>query len=121
MAFDAAHTTVWIPVSYVPDWAVGTQVYWGSSLDTMRVVAVGVGQIQFRTLSGYFGWGPGNVISPTLSYSLSSVMTTATKWKSPGVGNIVVVTASALSANVGDVVWVGGVGGDQFRIVAISQ
>ena len=30
-AFDAAHTTIWIPVSYVPGWAVGTEVYWGSS------------------------------------------------------------------------------------------
>jgi hypothetical protein len=119
-AFDAAHTTLWIPVSYVPGWAVGTQVYWGSSLDKMRVVALGAGQIQFHTLSGYFGWGPGKVISPTLSYTLSSVLTAATNWKSPGVGNTVVVTASAISASVGDVVWVGGVGGDQFQIVAIS-
>ncbi len=120
-SFDAAHTTIWIPVSYVPDWAVGTQVYWGSSLYKMRVVALGAGQIQFHTLSGYFGWGPGNVISPTLSYNLSSALTAAINWKSPAVGNAVVVTATAISANVGDVVWVGGVGGDQFQIVAISQ
>ena len=87
----------------------------------MRVVALGAGQIQFHTLSGYFGWGPGNVISLTLSYTFSSVITAATNWRSPGVGNTVVVTASTISANVGDVVWVGGVGGDQFQIVAISR
>jgi hypothetical protein len=120
-SFDAAHGTIWIPVSYVPDWTVGTQVYWGSSLYKMRVVAVGAGQIQCHTLSGYFGWGPGNVISPTLSYILSSVLTAATIWKTPGVGSTVVVPATAISANVGDVVWVGGVGADQFQIVAISQ
>jgi hypothetical protein len=120
-SFDAAHTKIWIPVSYVPNWAVGTQVYWGSSLYKMRVEALGAGQIQFRTLSGYFGWGAGNVISPTLSYTLSSVMTAALNWKSPGVGNTVIVTAAAISATAGDVVWVGGVGGDQFQIVAISH
>ena len=118
--FDAAHTTIWIPVSYIPDWAVGAQVYWGSSAYAMRVAAVGAGQIQFHTLSGYFGWGPGNVISPTLSYGLSRVMTAAANWKSPGVGHTVVVTATAISAKVGNVVWAGGVGGDQFQIMAIS-
>jgi hypothetical protein len=121
VSFDAAHTTIWIPVSYVPDWPSGTQVYWGSPLYTMRVVALGAGQIQGHTLSGYFGWGPGNVISPTLSYTLSSVLTTATNWKTPGVGNTVVVTAIAISASVGDVVWVGGVGADQFEIVTITR
>ena len=120
-AFDAAHVTIWIPVSYVPDWTVGTQVYWGSSLYTMRVVALGTGQIQCHTLSGYFGWGPDNLISQTLSYTMSSVLTAATNWKSPGVGNTVVVTATAISASVGDVVWVGGVGADQFQIVTITR
>jgi hypothetical protein len=120
-AFDAAHETIWIPVSYVPDWAVGTQVYWGSSVYKIRVVALGTGQIQCRTLSGFFGWGPGNLIAQTLSYTMSSVLTAATNWKTPGVGNTVVVTATAVSANVGDVVWLGGVGGDQFQIVAISR
>ncbi len=120
-AFDAAHGTIWIPVSYVPDWTIGTQVYWGSSLYKMSVVALGTGQIQCHTLSGYFGWGPGNLISQTLSYTMSSVLTAATNWQTPGVGNTVVVTATAISASVGDVVWVGGVGADQFQIVAISQ
>lgn len=119
-AFDAAHTTIWIPVSYMPDWAVGDQVYWGSSIYTMRVAALGTGQIQFHTLSGYFGWNSGAVISPTVSYTLSAVMTAATNWKSPGVGKSVVVAATAISAKAGDVVWVGGVGGDQFLIMAIS-
>ena len=119
--FDAAHPTIWIPVSYVPDWAIGTQVYWRSSIYKLRVEALGAGQIQFQTLSGNFGWGPSNVISTTLSYTLSSVLTAATSWQSPGVGNTVVVTATAVSANVGDIVWVGGVGGDQFRIDAISR
>jgi hypothetical protein len=120
-SFDAAHTTIWIPVSYVPDWAVGTQVYWRSSLYKMRVVALGAGQIQFHTLSGYFGWGPGNLLSQALSYTMSSVLTAATNWKTPGVGNTVVVTATAISASVGDVVWVGGVGADQFQIVTITR
>jgi hypothetical protein len=30
--FDAAHTTIWMPVSFVPNWPVGTQVSWGSSI-----------------------------------------------------------------------------------------
>ena len=120
-AFDAAHATIWIPVSYVPDWTVGTQLYWGSSLYTMRVVALGAGQIQCHTLSGYFGWGPGNLISQTLSYTMSSVLTAATNWKTPGAANTVVVTATAISASVGDVVWVGGVGADQFQIVTITR
>ena len=64
-SFDSAHTTISIPVSYVPDWAVGTQVYWGSSLYELRVVALGAGQIQCHTLSGYFGWGPGNLMTQT--------------------------------------------------------
>ena len=119
--FDAAHQTIWIPVSYVPAWAVGTEVFWGSSTYKMRVEALDAGQIQFHTLSGYFGLGPANVISTALSYTLSSVLTAATGWQSPGVGNTVVVTATAVSANVGDVVCVGGVAGDQFRIVAISR
>src|ERR1035438_10006169 len=112
---DAAQTTIWIPVSYVPDWAVGTQVYWGSSLYEMRVVALGDGQIQCRTLSGYFGWGPGNLITQTLTYTMPGVVTAAINWTTPGVGNTVVVSATAISASVGDVVWVGGVGADQFR------
>jgi hypothetical protein len=120
-SFDAAHTTIWIPVSYVPDWAVGTQVYWGSSSYEMRVVALGAGQIQCHTLSGYFGWGPGNLITQTLTYTMPGVLTAATNWKTPGVGNTVVVTATAISASVGDVVWVGGVGGDQFQIVTITR
>ena len=120
-SFDAAHGTIWIPVSYVPAWAVGTQVYWGSSLYKMKVMALGTGQIQCHTLSGYFGWGPGNVIAESLSYTLSSVVTATTSWRTPGVGNPVVVAASAISASVGDVVWVGGVGADQFQIIAISR
>jgi len=120
-AFDAAHGTIWIPVSYVPNWAVGTQVFWGSSLYKMRVVALGTGQIQFHTLSGYFGWGPDNVITTDLSYTLSNAFTAATNWQSPGTGNTVVVTATAVSANVGDIVWAGGVGGDQFQVTAISH
>jgi hypothetical protein len=119
--FDAAHATIWIPVSYVPSWTVGTLVYWGNSSYTMAVVGLGAGQIQCHTLSGYFGWGSGNVIAQTLSYSLSSVMTAATSWPTPGVGNTVVVTATAISASVGDVVWVGGVDADQFQILAITK
>src|ERR1035438_6980299 len=114
-SFDTAQTTIWIPVSYVPDWAVGTQVYWGSSLYEMRVVALGDGQIQCRTLSGYFGWVPGNLITQTLTYTMPGVVTAAINWTTPGVGNTVVVSATAISASVGDVVWVGGVGADQFR------
>ena len=121
VAFDAAHGTIWIPVSYVPDWPIGTQVYWGSSLYKMSVVALGAGQIQCHTLSGYFGWGPDNLISQTLSYTMSNVLTAATNWQTPGVGNTVVVTATAISASVGDVVWVGGVGADQFQIVSITR
>jgi hypothetical protein len=118
--FDAAHTTIWMPVSFVPDWSVGTQVYWGSPFNTMRVVALGAGQIQFQTISGFFGWKPGAVISPALSFKVSSAMTAAANWRSPGVSNTVVLSAAALSATVGDMVWVGGIGGDQFRVLAIS-
>jgi hypothetical protein len=117
--FDAAHQTIWVPVSYAPDWPIGTLVYWGSSIYKMRVEALGAGQIQFRTLSGNFGLGSSNVISTTLSYTLSNAVTAAASWQSPGVGNAVVVPATAVSANLGDVVWVGGVGGNQFRVVAI--
>jgi hypothetical protein len=120
-SFDSAHGTIWIPVSYVPAWTIGTQVYWGSSSYKMSVVALGAGQIQCHTLSGYFGWGSGNLISQDLSYTMSSVMTAATPWKTPGVGNTVAVTTTAVSASVGDVVWVGGVGADQFRIVTITR
>ena len=120
-SFDAAHTTIWIPVSYVPNWTVGTTVYWGGSLYAIRVVALGAGQIECKTLSGYFGWVPGNLISQTLSYTMSSVVTAAANWGTPGVGNTVAVTATSVSANVGDVVWVGGVGADQFQIIAIAR
>jgi len=56
-----------------------------------------------------------------LSYTMSSVLTAATNWKTPGAANTVVVTATAISASVGDVVWVGGVGADQFQIVTITR
>jgi hypothetical protein len=118
---DAAHGTIWIPVSYVPAWMVGTQGHWGSSLYKMDVVALGTGQIQCHTLSGYLGWGPGTLIAQTLTYTMSSVLTPATNWQTPGVGNTVVVTARAISASVGDVAWVGGVGADRFQIVAITR
>jgi hypothetical protein len=84
----------------------------------MRVVALGAGQIQFQTLSGFFGWKPGAVISPVPAVTLSNAMTAVTSWRSPGVSNTVVLTATALSAKVGDVVWAGGMGGDQFKVLA---
>jgi hypothetical protein len=118
--FDAAHTTIWMPVSFVPNWSIGTQVFWGSSLYPIRVVGLGVGQIQVQTLSGFFGQRPGAVISPAPSLTLSNVMTATASWRSPGVSNTVVLTATALSAKVGDMVWVGGIGADQFRILSIS-
>ena len=52
---------------------------------------------------------------------MSNVLTAATYWQTPGVGNSVVVTATAVSASVGDVVWVGGVGADQFQVVTITR
>jgi hypothetical protein len=121
-AFSEMQKTIWIPVSYVPPWTVGTHVYWGDTPYSMKVNALGIGQIQFTLVSGGdFGWSPGNLIVTSFVYSLSNVVTAAAKWTTPGVGNTVQVSASAVTASVGDVVWVGGVGANQFQIVSIAQ
>ena len=121
--FDATHSSIWIPMSYVPpEWTVGTVVYWGSSLSSMRAGSLGSGQILFTAVSGgYFGWSPGTLIVTSFTYSLSTVVTAATKWTTPGVGNTVQLNASRVTASVGDVVWVGGVGANQFQIISIAQ
>jgi hypothetical protein len=121
-AFDAAHPSIWIPMSYVPAWSVGTLVYWGSPSYSMRVSAVGSGQILFTAVSGgYFGWSAGTLIVTSFGYSLSNVITAASNWATPGIGNTVQVSASAVTGSVGDVVWVGGVGASQFQIVSIVK
>jgi hypothetical protein len=121
-AFDATHPSIWIPMSYVPPWSVGTVVYWGGTSYTMRVSALDIGQIRFTVVSGgYFGWSPGTLIVTSFSYSLSNVVTASANWTTPGVGDTVQVSASAVTANVGDVVWVGGVGASQFQIVSIVK
>ena len=123
--FDAAHTQIWIPVSYVPNWSVGTHVYWGHANYTMRVAALGAGQIQFNqpTDSGvtpaYFGEGPNNYIATTTVWSMTTVVTADANWTTPGVGSSVQVSASAVTGGVGDVVWVGGFNVNQFQIVSI--
>jgi hypothetical protein len=121
-AFDATHSSIWIPMSYVPAWSVGTLVYWGGTSYSMRVSALGSDQIQFTVVSGgYFGWPPGKLIVTSSGYSLSSVVTAASAWITPGVGNTVQITASAVTGSVGDVVWVGGVGANQFQIISIVR
>lgn len=122
-AFDATHSSIWIPMSYVPSaWSVGTRVYWGSSLYSMRVGSVGSGQILFTAVSGgYFGWSAGTPIVTSFSYSLSNVVTAASGWVTPGVGSTVQVSASAVTGSVGDLVWVGGVGANQFQITSIVK
>ncbi len=121
-AFDAAHPIIWIPVSCVPSWPVGTRVYWGSPAYSMRVSALGADRIQFTAVSGgYFGWSPGTLIVTSFTYSLSTVVTAATKWITPGVGNTVQLNANRVTATVGDVVWAGGVGANQFQIISIAQ
>ena len=122
MAFDATHSSLWIPVSYVPAWNVGTVVYWGTTSDAMRVSAVGSGKIFFTAVTGgYFGWSAGTLIVTGFGYTLTNVVTAASSWISPGVGNTVQVSASVVTGNVGDVVWVGGVGRDQFQILSIVK
>jgi hypothetical protein len=121
-AFDATHPSIWIPMSYIPAWSVGTLVSWGSSPYTMRVASLGTGEIRFTVASGgYFGWSPGTLIVTSFSYSLSNVVTAASRWVNPGVGNTVEMRASAVTASVGDVVWVGGVGANQFQITGIVK
>jgi hypothetical protein len=121
-AFDATHSSIWIPVSYIPAWGIGTVVYWGSAPYSMRVSALGSDQIQFSAVSGgYFGWSAGMPIVTSFGYSLSSVVTAASAWITPGVGNTVQITASAVTGSVGDVVWVGGVGANQFQIISIVR
>jgi hypothetical protein len=121
-AFDATHSSIWIPMSYVPAWNVGTLVHWGSSPYSMRVNALASDQIQFNVVTGgYFGWPAGKLIVTGFDYSLSTVITAAASWTNPGVGNLVQVSASAVTGSIGDVVWVGGVGGNQFQIISISR
>ncbi len=121
-AFDALHSTIWIPMSYVPAWDIGTLVYWGGTSYSMRVSAVASDQIRFAEVSGgYFGWPAGKPIVTSLDYSLSTVLTAASAWTTPGVGNTVQISASAVTASVDDVVWVGGVGGSQFQITSIVR
>jgi hypothetical protein len=121
-AFDATHASIWIPMSYVPAWGVGTIVRWGSSAYSMRVSSVGGTEILFTAVTGgYYGWSPGTLITTSFSYSLTNVVTAATSWATPGVGNTVNVSASAVTGSVGDVVWVGGVGGSQFQIISIAK
>lgn len=122
MAFDATYSSLWIPVSYVPAWSVGTLVYWGSTLDLMRVSALGSGKIFFTEVSGgYFGWSAGTLIVTGFGYTLTNVVTAASSWVTPGMGNTVQVSASAVTGIVGDVVWVGGVGVNQFQIRSIEK
>jgi hypothetical protein len=121
-AFDATHSSIWIPMSYVPAWSVGTLVYWGSTPYSMRVSALGSGQIQFTAVSGgYFGWLADTLIVTSFGYSLSIVVTAAASWTTPGVGNTVQISASTVTGSVGDVVWVGGVGANQFQIMSIVK
>ena len=119
--FDAGHTTIWIPISYMPAWTVGTQLFFGNSFGKMKLVALGVGQIQCQTLSGYFSWPAGTPITTTTNYIISNVMSAASNWTTPGTGNTVVVGATTVSANVGDIVWAGAVGQDQFQVVSIHR
>ena len=122
LAFDATHSSIWIPVSYVPAWSVGTVVYWGSTLYSMRVSAVSTSEILFTVVSGgYFGWSAGTLITTSFGYTLTTVVTAASAWVSPGVGNTVPVSASAVTGSVGDVVWVGGAGSSQFQITSIVK
>jgi hypothetical protein len=118
-AFDATHSSIWIPVSYVPAWSVGTVVYWGSTPYSMRVSALGSGEILFKEVSGgYFGWSPGTVIATSFGYTLTNVVTAAGDWITPGMSNTIPVSASAVTGNVGDVVWAGA---NQFRILSIVK
>ena len=122
VAFYVTHSSIWIPVSYVPAWSVGTVVYWGNTLYSMRVSAVSTSQILFTVVSGgYFGWSAGTLITTSFGYSLTSVVTAAAAWVAPGVGNTVQVSASAVTGSVGDVVWVGGAGAGQFEITNIVK
>jgi hypothetical protein len=121
-AFDATHSSIWMPVSYVPAWSVGTLVYWGSPSYSMRVSALGSSQIKFSVVSGgYFAWPPDTLIMTSFAYSLSNVVTAASAWTTPGVGNKVQVSARTVTGSVGDVVWVGGVGANQFQIISIVK
>ena len=119
--FDAGHTTIWIPISFMPAWTANTPLFFGNSFGKMKLLALGVGQIQCQTLSGYFSWPAGTPITTTTDYIISNVMTAASNWTTPGMGNTVVVGASAVSANVGDIVWAGAVGQDQFQVVSIHR
>jgi hypothetical protein len=121
-AFDATHSSIWVPMSYVPAWSVGTLVYWGSTPYSMRVSALGSDQIQFSAVSGgYFGWPADTLIVTSFGYSLSTVVTAAASWINPGIGNTVQVSASAVTGSVGDVVWVRGVRANQFQIISIVR
>ena len=122
MAFDATHSSLWIPLSYVPAWSVGTLVYWGNTSKSMRVSGQGSSSIMFTAVSGgYFGWSAGTLIVTGFGYTLTNVVTAASSWVTPGVGNTVQVSASAVTGNEGDVVWVGGVGVNQFQIRSIEK
>lgn len=70
---------------------------------------------------GYFGWPPGTLIVTSFGYLLSSVVTAAASWTTRGVGNTVQISASTTTGSVGDVVWVGGVGANQFQIISIVR
>jgi hypothetical protein len=120
-AFDASHTALWLPLSFVPAWATGTTVYWGNGLGRMQVLGAGSQSMLFQSLGEYFGWPAGTVITASLTYTLTTVVTANSKWVSPGTGGTVQVTASAVSGAVGDVVWVGGVGKSQFKILDIAK
>ncbi len=119
VAFDASHSKIWIPVSYVPNWPVGTLAYWGDTSHSMRVAAVGTGQIQFTGVSGgYYGWNAGTLIATNMFFSSPTVITASSPWVSPGVSNLVQVPATLILGSVSNIVWCGG---DQFLITAIVK
>ena len=121
-AFDAAHPIIWIPVSYVPPWPVGTRVY--GEVPPTRCASAPWALTESclpRCPAADFSDYPGTLIVTSFTYSLSTVATAPTKWITPGVGNTVQLSASRVTASVGDVVWVGGVGANQFQIISIAQ
>jgi hypothetical protein len=122
VAFDAAHPIVWIPVSFDPGWNLGTLAYWGSPSNSMRLDARTNGAMEFTGVSGgYYGWSAGTIIVTNFSFTLTNVVSAAGNWISSGIGSTNRVTANSVMARVGDIVWVGGVGANQFQIIGIIQ
>jgi len=55
------------------------------------------------------------------NFTVTNVVSAAGNWISSGIGSTNRVSANLVTARVGDIVWVGGVGANQFQIIGIIK